>query len=277
MTGPRFQLSPLEDRGEELCGHLLLGGRRRGLAGRQAVIPKLGVVRSAELFDQPDDDALGAADVAVPVDVPVLRHLAHELGAVGAPAGYSWRHAKTRSPAVGHRRQHRRGGGWRAQFRVGGALFRNHQPCVQGKRDGVHRLGRHDDSRREYLRPGQGPPRSKTAWHFCATRSRNRRKVRTFDSSWIVEDPAEGFTAHSRTGELQAFPGHRYAIASRAFRHARPFGRGAGVAVRARRPPSPSRAWPTGRPAGRWEHGRHARRARTPDPGRSVRVPDQLR
>ena len=36
--------------------------------------------------DQPDDDALRAADVAVPVDVPVLRHLAHEFGAVGAQA-----------------------------------------------------------------------------------------------------------------------------------------------------------------------------------------------
>jgi hypothetical protein len=36
------------------------------------------------LFDQPDDDAVGAADVAVPVDVPVLRHLAHEFGALGA-------------------------------------------------------------------------------------------------------------------------------------------------------------------------------------------------
>jgi hypothetical protein len=32
----------------------------------------------------------------------------------------------------------------------------DHQPCVQGKRDGSHRLGRHDDSRREYLRSGQG-------------------------------------------------------------------------------------------------------------------------
>src|SRR4051794_4717315 len=39
-----------------------------------------------ELLDQPDDDAGGAADVAVPVDVLVLRHLAHELGAVGAQA-----------------------------------------------------------------------------------------------------------------------------------------------------------------------------------------------
>ena len=39
---------------------------------------------SAELLDQPDDDAGGATDVAVPVDVLVLRHLAHEFGAVGA-------------------------------------------------------------------------------------------------------------------------------------------------------------------------------------------------
>ena len=31
-----------------------------------------------------------------------------------------------------------------------------HQQSVQGKRDGVHRHGRHDDSRREYLRPGEG-------------------------------------------------------------------------------------------------------------------------
>ena len=53
--------------------------------------------------------------------------------------------------------------------------------------------------------------------------------------------------------------------------------RAAGVAVRARRPPSPSLPWPMGRSAGRWELGRHAGRARTPGPGRSVRVPDQLR
>jgi hypothetical protein len=41
-------------------------------------------------------------------------------------------------------------------FVPGEPFFRGHQPCVQGKRDGVDRLGRHDDSRREYLRPVQG-------------------------------------------------------------------------------------------------------------------------
>src|SRR4029079_19506558 len=41
---------------------------------------------SAELLDEPDDDAGGTADVAVPVDVLVLRHLAHEFGAVGPQA-----------------------------------------------------------------------------------------------------------------------------------------------------------------------------------------------
>src|SRR3954468_765926 len=43
-------------------------------------------LRSAEVLDQPDDHAGGAADVAVPVDVLVLRDLAHEFGAVGAEA-----------------------------------------------------------------------------------------------------------------------------------------------------------------------------------------------
>jgi hypothetical protein len=43
-------------------------------------------LRSAELLDQHDDDAVWAADVAIPVDVPVLRHLAHEFGVVGAQA-----------------------------------------------------------------------------------------------------------------------------------------------------------------------------------------------
>jgi len=42
---------------------------------------------SAELLGQRDDDALGAADVAEPIDVLVLRQLADEFGAVGAQAG----------------------------------------------------------------------------------------------------------------------------------------------------------------------------------------------
>ena len=41
--------------------------------------------RTAELLDQPDDDARGR-DVAVPVDVLVVRCLSHEFGAVGAQA-----------------------------------------------------------------------------------------------------------------------------------------------------------------------------------------------
>lgn len=36
---------------------------------------------SAEFLGQRDDDALGAADVAGPIDVVVLRHLANEFGA----------------------------------------------------------------------------------------------------------------------------------------------------------------------------------------------------
>jgi hypothetical protein len=42
---------------------------------------------SADLFGQSDDDALGAADVAEPIDVLVLLQLADEFGAVGAQAG----------------------------------------------------------------------------------------------------------------------------------------------------------------------------------------------
>ena len=78
-------------------------------------------------------------------------------------------------------------------------------------------------------------------------------------------------------GDRTSTPIRPLTNAHRASRRARFFGRGAGVAVRARQAASPCRRGPMGRPAGRCEHGRHARRARTPDPGRSVRVPDQLR
>src|SRR4029450_5446636 len=40
--------------------------------------------------------------------------------------------------------------------------------------------------------------------------------------------------------------------------------RGAGLARCAHRVPTPSRAWPIGRPAGRWAYGPPARRAHTP-------------
>jgi hypothetical protein len=39
---------------------------------------------SAELLGQSDDDALGAADIAEPIAVLVLRQLADEFGAMGA-------------------------------------------------------------------------------------------------------------------------------------------------------------------------------------------------
>src|ERR671918_3247188 len=42
---------------------------------------------SAELLGQPDDDAFGATHEAEPVDVFVLRDLAHEFGTVAAQAG----------------------------------------------------------------------------------------------------------------------------------------------------------------------------------------------
>jgi hypothetical protein len=42
---------------------------------------------SAELLGQSDDDALGAADIAEPIAVLVLRQLADEFGAMGAQAG----------------------------------------------------------------------------------------------------------------------------------------------------------------------------------------------
>lgn len=41
----------------------------------------------ADLFGQGDDDSRGAAEVAEPIAVLVLRHLAEEVGAVGAQAG----------------------------------------------------------------------------------------------------------------------------------------------------------------------------------------------
>ena len=40
-----------------------------------------------ELFGERDDDAIGAADVAEPIEILVLPHLADELGAVSPHAG----------------------------------------------------------------------------------------------------------------------------------------------------------------------------------------------
>src|SRR5919108_467534 len=40
----------------------------------------------AELLGKPDNDAVGAADVAEPIRVLVLHHFAEEFGAVGAQA-----------------------------------------------------------------------------------------------------------------------------------------------------------------------------------------------
>jgi endo-1,4-beta-mannosidase len=74
---------------------------------------------------------------------------------------------------------------------------------------------------------------------------------------------------------LEEFGVSRKRISIRASRRALFFGRAAVVAVRARR--TSNRTWPMGQPAGRQEHRRHASPARTHDPGRSVRVPDQLR
>ena len=42
---------------------------------------------SAELFGERDDDAIGAAEVAEPIEILVLPHLADELGAVSPHAG----------------------------------------------------------------------------------------------------------------------------------------------------------------------------------------------
>src|SRR5205085_5816879 len=63
------------------------GGRAdRRPAARNRDAPAPGFA-SAELLGQRDDDALRAADVTEPIAVLVLRHLANELGAMGAQAG----------------------------------------------------------------------------------------------------------------------------------------------------------------------------------------------
>src|SRR5258708_38335669 len=59
------------------------GEYRQG--GNPAPAPR-GRLASADPFGQGHDDASGAAEVAEPVDVLVLRHPAEELGAVGAQA-----------------------------------------------------------------------------------------------------------------------------------------------------------------------------------------------
>jgi hypothetical protein len=43
---------------------------------------------SAELFGERDDDAIGAAEVAEPIEILVLRHLTDKLGAMSLHAGY---------------------------------------------------------------------------------------------------------------------------------------------------------------------------------------------
>src|SRR5688572_19807579 len=57
--------------------------RNRAVAGARAG----NLLASADLLGQPDDDALGAAHEAEPVDVLVLRDLADEFGTVAAQAG----------------------------------------------------------------------------------------------------------------------------------------------------------------------------------------------
>src|SRR2546430_4229468 len=47
---------------------------------------ELSWIRSADLLVQSDDDAFRPADVGEPIRVPVLHHVAHELGPVGAQA-----------------------------------------------------------------------------------------------------------------------------------------------------------------------------------------------
>src|SRR5262249_14390219 len=58
----------------------------RGLGPRDR-LARLACVRRSEFLGQCDEDALGAADVAQPVEVLVLLDLADELGAVRLQAG----------------------------------------------------------------------------------------------------------------------------------------------------------------------------------------------
>lgn len=95
------------------------------------------VYLSAELLGQPDDDAVGAADVAVPVDVLVLRHLAHEFGAVGAQAAEDVvdivdDEREARDARGVHRRPRRTAGGHRSMER----RQLNAAVAVRGPHDG---------------------------------------------------------------------------------------------------------------------------------------------
>ena len=56
----------------------------RKLAEAEPTACSCGHGPSAELLGESDDDALGTADVAEPIDVLVLLQLAHEFGAVSA-------------------------------------------------------------------------------------------------------------------------------------------------------------------------------------------------
>jgi hypothetical protein len=106
-------------------------------------------------------------------------------------------HAKAHRPAVGHRRQHRRGGGRRAQLRVRGALLREDRPCAQGERDGVHRLGRHDDSRRHTY------AQSKDYWQYADEQGEYGEKLNNLTkfvvSSKLDDAPWDDFPAATVT------------------------------------------------------------------------------
>src|SRR5213596_4025 len=58
-----------------------------GTTAANGAMRRMSAGLSADPFRQLDDDPLRAADVAEPIDVPVVLHLADELRAVGAQGG----------------------------------------------------------------------------------------------------------------------------------------------------------------------------------------------
>ena len=81
----------LPPQGRDHRGHRQARPCRRVPARRHAGLTRREIggagFGSAELLGQRDDDALGAAEVAEPIAVLVLHHLADEFGAVGLQAG----------------------------------------------------------------------------------------------------------------------------------------------------------------------------------------------
>jgi hypothetical protein len=103
-----------------------------------------------------------------------------EAGAVGVAAPSTYRkdsHAKTHSPAMGHRRQHRRGGGRRAQLRVSEPFSETTNPAFKASVMGFI------DSVDTMILGANTYAQAKDYWPYTTTRASTARSSTTSLSS----------------------------------------------------------------------------------------------